>query len=192
MSKVTISEWYERVTACWPEGEHRLTPEEMIKAAKKLYRFAMGRPWGLRMDVKQTSGNRRAFDIWRGEVCINTERAMNGAYGLVHAMSHYCHRELNPSVRPHGAVHARLEMAMIKEVVKRGWLDGTLKVKPKPAAVKPDPRQVTYDRILAGIERWEKKENRAKNALKKLRRRASYFERKYLGEPGKPDSKTVH
>lgn len=190
MSKITIHDWYVRVNSCWPAGRHILPPEEMIKAARKLYRFAMGRPWGLNMTVKQTSGNRRAFDIWRSEVCINTERPMNTDFGLVHAMSHYCHRELNPTVRPHGSAHARLEIRMIKEVVKRGWLNGTLKVEPKPEAVKPDPRQIKYDRILAGIERWEKKEKRAQNALKKLRRQAGYYERKT--QAAAPASKTVH
>ena len=47
----------------------------------------------------------------------------------------------------------------------------------KPAKPPVDPRAVKLARTLASIKRWEAKERRAKNALKKLRRRQSYYER---------------
>jgi hypothetical protein len=64
---------------------------------------------------------------------------------------------------------------MIEAVITKGWLDGGLqKAEPTPV----DPATVRYQRILARIVSWERKLKRAENALVKLRRTKTYYERK--------------
>ena len=171
MSKVTRAEWYERVNAAWPTGPlPRLTAEEAIRAGRRLYRFRMKRTF--RGPVKVTSGNRYTW-IRRGEMLVNPG---HGWHGLVHLLSHYCHSRRHPEENPHGGEHARCEIRMIKEVIRRGWLDGRLKSEPKPEPPKP-----TADTKLAGLrareKRWITRSKRAATALKKIRRSIKRLER---------------
>jgi len=180
MGKVTRKEWYRRVNAAWPGTVPTLTAEEAVRAAKKLYRFAMGFSWT--GPVVVTSGNRntwvrarRVNGAWERVLVVNPE---HGWHDLVHLLSHYCHeRTAHDGEHGHNAAHARAEMRMIKEVVRRGWLDGKLKDEPKPEPPPIDPRAVKLERTDASIARWEAKLRRAENALKKLRRRKRAMER---------------
>lgn len=170
MARVTRKEWYRRVNGAWPEIVPRLTGEEAVRAGKKLYRFVTGRTW--RNPVVVTSGNRYTW-IRGGVMYVNPEK---GWCDLVHLLSHYLAERHLGVDRPHGGDHARVELRMIKEVVRRGWLQGSLKSKPKPAVV----RDVRADRkasIEARIARWESKRKRAERALQKLRRSLRYYER---------------
>lgn len=168
MSRVTRKEWYNRVNALWPADirERPLTALEAIRAARKLYRFVRGKSISAH-SVRLTSGN-RSTDIRSGVLFVNPQGAKRdphrGWEALVHDLSH---RLINVA---HGGEHARLEIRMIKEVVKRGWLNGTLRDTPKPAAPAVDPRNVKRARTVAAIARWEAKARRAENALLKLRR----------------------
>jgi hypothetical protein len=141
MSKVTIAEWYTRVNSTWERYGAEIpqpTPEQAMAGARKLYRFAFGKSFEGR--VVLTSGRRYTYVRWdyhaRGYRMSVNPNAWDGERGIVHLLSHYAHQRLNPGVRPHGAKHARIEIAMIKEVIKRGWLG--------------DPPPVTNaDRLLA-------------------------------------------
>lgn len=164
MTRITRKEWYRRVNALWPAEVPPLTPLEAIRAARKLYRFVTGKTFPA-ASVRLTSGN-RFTDIRRGVMFVSTEpRFGRHAWDrLVHELSHtLCHA-------PHGAEHARLEMRMIREVLRRGWLNGTLKDKPKIEMPAPDKKAIKYARTLAAIKRWTTKATRAENALKKLNR----------------------
>jgi hypothetical protein len=165
MAKVTIREWYERVEALWVPHMPlpALTAEEAIRAARKLYRFIYGHkfPYSIRV----TSGNR--YTRMRA---VNPDR---GWHGLVHSLSH----NFDPNRKPHSGGHARLEIRMIKEVIKRGWLSGSLKQPEKPKPEKRDERAAKFLRVEAAIERWEAKLRRAQNALKKLERQRKYYAR---------------
>jgi len=168
MSRVTRREWYRRVNAAWPATVPPLTAEEAVRAAKKLYRFERGYTW--RGPVKVTSG-RRSSAIRGGVIIVNP---LGGWHELVHLLSHY----LSPG--KHGADHARCEMRLIKEVIRRGWLDGKLRSEPKPAAPAPalaDIRAERQKRIEERIARWESKKRRAETALRKLRKSRRYYER---------------
>jgi hypothetical protein len=93
---------------------------------------------------------------------------------LVHDMSHYVHSRKNPDKPGHGMHHAWIERSMIEYVVRSGWLEGKLK---KPEKPKQPLTQIRSTRILERIKKWEAKERRAKEALKKLRRQAKYYKR---------------
>lgn len=164
--------WYERTNDTWPERVPALTGPEAVRALRRLYRFATGRT--MRTPVKLTTGNR---DTWprRGVWYVNPSK---GWRDLVHLVSHYCWAQSHPGERPHSKAHARLEARMIREVIRRGYLDGKLR-DPERAPAEPGPsvQRVRYDRTLASIERWEAKAKRAEVALRKLRRRAAYYQR---------------
>lgn len=163
MSRVTRKEWYRRVNDEWPAQVPELTAEEATRALRRLYRFAFRRT--LQQPVRITSGsrrtNRRHF-VWY----INPAE---GWKGLVHILSHYAERS------GHNGKHARMERRMIREVKRRGWLDGKLKRPAKEAPVR-DPRRERYERVLARLASWEAKRQRAERAIVKLNRSKRYYE----------------
>lgn len=170
MSKITRREWYRRVNAAWPTEVPALTGEEAIKAARKLYRFGTGRTF--KGSMRLTSGRRYTW-IRRNVFSVNPER---GWKDLVHLISHL------PAVgvNSHNKDHALVELRMIKEVVKRGWLDGRLKGVPKPepaAPSKQDVRSLKIAHARAALARWESKRKRADTAIKKYRRSIAALER---------------
>lgn len=189
---VTRTEWYDRVNAAWPADIPALTADEALKAARKLYRFSMGSTFGGK--VVLTTGNRYTW-VRNYELRVNAARReyvdgkwVQGWIALIHDLSHYAHSRLNPNLKPHCGAQARIEISMIKEVIKRGWLNGTLKTEAKIAKAAPDMRNVRYERICQRIESWERREKRAANALKKLRKQCAYYERTIV----KTDSATLH
>lgn len=167
---------YAAVNGQWPDVIPDLEPEEAISAAKRLYRFAMKKPW--KGKWKATSGRRYTWP--RGSTFyVNPKReawgdATAGWRDLVHMLSHYAHRQLHPRAKPHAGSHHFLEKEMVEYVIKSGWLDGRLRKKSTP---KPDHRDVRRERTAASIKRWETKMKRAETALRKLKKRAAYYER---------------
>jgi hypothetical protein len=166
MAHVTRNEWYRRVNATWPEGKlPPLTPDEAWRAARRLFRFETG---DSRVDyLKVTSGNRRT--LVRGRTLVFNP--VDGWHTLVHIVSHYA------CPGHHGAEHARCEIAMIKEVLKRGWLNGTLTSEPKPEPVR-DAVAERAKRIDARLVRWERRLKRAQTAIRKLKRQQRYYAQK--------------
>jgi hypothetical protein len=160
---------YQEVNATWPESLPTMTGVEAIRAAKRLYRRTMGKAWP--GTWKAGRGNHRTYP--RGSVFLVNPG--QGWHDMVHDLSHYCHRKLYPTHRPHAHSHAEVERDMIRHVLEGGWLDGRLRPQPK---AKPPVADVRYARVLARITSWERKAKRAENALKKLRRQRAYYERK--------------
>lgn len=176
----TASTVYARCEAAWPKDLPKLTGPEALSAVKRLYRFAMKKPWPGKL--KLVTGNRYT---WPSGGVFHVNPARRGAqeagwHDIVHFVSHYCHRKLNPGTRPHDHMHATLERKMIEHVVASGWLDGKLK---RPAKAKPVIRDVRYASILKRIESWERKERRARTALRKLRAAQTRYELADLRRP---------
>jgi hypothetical protein len=164
---------YESVNAQWPAGTRdgrdlKPTPQEAMAAAKRLYRFGMKKPF--RGKVVLTSGKRHTW-IRNHVLYVNPDEGWSGGgwHEIVHSMSHLCAQRLFPNADGHGHQHAFLEKEMIAHVVASGWLDGKLRRDPKPV---PDKAAIKRERTAAAIRRWEAKQRRAANALKKLRRQA--------------------
>lgn len=168
-----ISEFYNKqVNAQWPTTVPPLSAVEAERAARRLYRVALGKP--CQVPIKLTSGRCYSY-IRGGALRVNPER---GWRELVHDLSHTFFRRTPQGRvnRPHSGQHASLERLLIRYVVDHGWLEGKLKPKvvEKPAK---DPRAVRYARTLASIARWTAKQKRAATALKKLALRKRYYER---------------
>jgi hypothetical protein len=169
-----VRQKYERVNGTWPTPPSqlpKLTGQEAISAAKRLYRLGTGKAFVGKWEV--TSGNRHSYPRW-GRFWVNPEK---GWHALVHNLSHVCHRKVNPTHKPHSPSHAWLERKLIEHVVTEGWLDGKLRLPEKPKA---DTGDVRYERVLSRIASWERKAKRAANALKKLSRTKAYYDRQRM------------
>lgn len=174
---VAITEWYSRVNAAWPKPLPKMTFEEGARAVPKLYRFVTGQSFT--GDIVETSGNRFNY-ARRGVFYLNTQGySGHGAWhDLIHDVSHtLVNRIWLDKIKPHSRDHAKLELRLVNEAVKRGWLSGALQDKPKPAKPKRDIRVEKLIGTEALIARWETKLKRAQTALKKLSRRKRYYER---------------
>lgn len=164
-----------------------LSGEESIKAARKLYRLAMGKQW--RGKVEVTTGNRYTW-VRRGVLFVNPDKRevhTRGLRSIIHDMSHYCHRLLHPADSAHSVRQARLERDMVEAAIDRGWLDGSLKppAKPEPAPkAKPDVVQHRYARMVARRDKWAREAERAKRLLAKAEREVRTYERRHRDRIG--------
>ena len=157
----------------WPEVVPPLTAAEAERAFRRLYRFSMGETYPGKTEI--SSGNRQpARFTWAGNyrlVVLNPEK---GWKDFIHHLSHYFVDLCNGN-EGHSKFHARFELKLVKEVIKRGWLDGKLNDQSKPEKPPVDPKVVKLERIESAIERWQRKYNRADRALAKLKRQQRYY-----------------
>ena len=114
MSRLSIAEWYRRVNAEWPANLPALDAETAIITARKLWRFVHGST--LDRDAVIVTSGRRYTWMRRGVMYVNPDR---GWHNFVHDLSHLFHQHTSRE-RPHGATHARMEIRLIREVIKRG------------------------------------------------------------------------
>lgn len=167
----------------WPAPLPALTAPEAIRAARRLYRWALGSTF--RGNVAITTGNRSNDIRWDGNVLTIFVNPSRGWDNFAHELSHDFWYRANPGERPHSKHHARFEAKLVREIIRRGWLDGKLRDKPAPAIAPDDAKRAKQRaelaRIDAAVERWERKAKRAKNALAKLAKRRRYYA-KALGE----------
>lgn len=171
---------YVHVNGQWPNDMPKVTGQEAIAGAKRLYRHFMKRAY--KGKWKLTSGRRHTQQ--RSMVFYVNPAKSEGYTGwkdIVHAMSHYVHSRLHPEGKGHGAGHSYLEREMIDYVLAQGWLDGKLKraTKPKPAVI-----DIRYTRVCNGLVKWQSKLKRANTAIKKLKRQKAYYERKAQTQKG--------
>lgn len=162
---------YAEVNDTWPKTLPKLRPEEAMRAAKRLYRFALGRPW--KGPTKITSGRNYTW-IRRGELFVNASR---GWKTMVHDMSHLCHNRISTE-RPHSEEHAQLELKMVRFVVECNWLDGILQPAERPVPSPSEKLEAKLKAIELKTKRWESKAKRAATALKKLKIQRRSIERR--------------
>jgi hypothetical protein len=169
-----IAENYQRINATWGVDIPPLTELEAVRAARKLFRFTMRRTFNGKVFV--TSGRRYTW-IRRGNIYVNPEK---GWKELVHMISHWCCHRMRPEAKNHSKVHARFEQRMVKEVLKRGWLQGTLKTEP----VVINSLDVKMARLDKREREWLRRLRRAQTALKSIKRSKTatlaYHKRKTL------------
>lgn len=169
---VSRKEWYVRANSVWPAEVPALTAPEAVRAARKLYRFVRRRV--LPIPIKVTSGNRYSYSR-RGVLSVNPNGHHFGGWkDLVHDLSHWLGGG-------HSKDHARLEARMVREVVRRGWLTGSLKDKPKAEKQPEDPKAKRYKAVVIRMDRWLAKKKRAERALARLARQRKRYERLGLG-----------
>ena len=168
------ADWYKRVNDAWPAEVPKLTAEEAVKAARRLFRFC-----GVKVtELKVSSGNRNNWGNWAGGFTVNPSK---GWHALVHGVSHWVHYlKTRHTVAPHDKSHARLELRLVRQVVKRGWLTGRLKTQPKPAAPAPTITELTNNKLEHARAMLAKADTRLKRATtirRKWARRVARIER---------------
>lgn len=160
---------YETSNEGWPETMPPITREEAERAALRLarhFKFSF----------------RRVRRCWIAAK-PPYHRLNRGWRRLVHDLSHTRFEQLYPRKRAHDPLHARYEAEMVSYVLASGWLDGTLRPKPKAKPAPKDADAVKLTRTIAAIKRWRTKERRAKTALAKLEKRRKYYEKKATAAP---------
>jgi len=173
---VTRREWYGRVNAAWPATIPPLTLPEAARAARRLLRFSGICPKTWLPKVRETSGNRRTWIDSEGLV-VNTN---NGWRSFVHRLSHWIHWHKNRhTLAPHDREHAKLELRLVKQVVRRGWIDGRLRDRPRlAAAVSPfDERERRIELRRRQVKRLETKVKSLTTRLRNARRSLQALER---------------
>lgn len=167
----TLEFYQKHVEKAWPEKVPKLTEAEAERAARRLYRFVFKKPCPYPTII--TSGRNHSY-IRSGKLRVNPQ---NGWKEFIHGLSHSFYGRLHPSAKPHSGQHGSLERHMVQYAIESGWIDG--KLKPKTTTKVVDPKQAIYKQTIASIGRWEAKQRRAENALKKLETKRKYYEKKY-------------
>ena len=180
--------WDRLVNDKWKalDGLKPPSAQEAITGAKRLYRHIMGRPFEGET-IKTVTGNRRTWITGLGRprsrqrMVINCSRSHDSGAGwqeIVHGLSHACHFTKNPGDRPHDSQQLRIEAGMTDYAISHGFHLGKLKTKAK-AKVPVDRVQQRYEAMLKRRVTWESKHKRAANALKKVQREITQYERRH-------------
>jgi hypothetical protein len=184
--------WDRLVNDRWGGVQPVLTPEDSIKAAKRLYRAAMGKPWtGV---VMLTSGRRYTW-VRDRVLFVNPDMRQADCRGLramIHDLSHYAHSKLHPNDSPHSPRQARLEGRLVTYALKSGFHEGRVRKigpdpQPKPAPEpkpKPDKVQQRYARMVNRRDKWAAEAERAKRLHEKADREVRDYERRHRARLG--------
>lgn len=179
---VAIKEWYQRVNEAWPAivPFPPLTFDAGANAVRRLYRFVTGNTFTGK--IVETTGRRYSY-ARRGTFFVNTTGHPHGRgawHDFIHDLSHHlASRVYDYPIKPHSREHAKLELRLVKEIVKRGWLQPEAPQREPVTAPAPtrDLKAEKLLRIESRIVAWERKAKRAQTALRKLNRQRSYYQR---------------
>ncbi|MEJ7831314.1 MAG: hypothetical protein WKF79_00225 [Nocardioides sp.] len=184
--------WDRLVNERWDGQEPVLSPDDSIKAAKRIFRQAMGRAWV--GPVRLTSGNRYTW-VRRGTLIVNPDmpqRECRGLRAMIHDLSHYAHSRLNPSEAPHSRKQAQLEGRLVTYALKSGFAEGRVRAlgpapqpKPEPVA-KPavDKVAVKHARMAKRRDSYRAQVERFSRLLAKAEREVRDYERRHRGRVG--------
>jgi hypothetical protein len=171
---------YASVNASWgcdPREMRKPTDKEAIKACRLLLAEgfrAFGQPAAAKRKRKfeLTSGRRRTWPrsgIWY----VNPNECNMGFAEIVHSVSHWVHREVNPGFsRLRGGGHqghVTVEQHLVDFVKAKRWIEDGLKVaqdKPEPTGEEKKAKRILT--LQERLKKWETKKKRAETAIKKL------------------------
>ena len=181
--------WDRLVNERWGGVQPVLSPEDSIKAAKRLFRHAMGREWA--GPVRLTSGRRYTW-VRRGVLVVNPDmpqRACRGLRAMIHDLSHYAHSRLHPSDAPHSRRQAQLEGKLVTYALNAGWLNGEVRrigpapqPKAEPAPKPPvDKVVVKHARMVARRDKYRAELARYERLLAKAEREVRDYQRRHKG-----------
>lgn len=172
-------ERYDPIGQVLPEITPPITRVEAARAAAKIYkRFGKAelrpvpreRPDGTTPKLGPIKFNGRARVCWASTKPVRGTGA-KGWPRLIHDVSHSIFERRHPNFRAHDGGHATLEREIAEYVVTQGWMAANpLRPQPKAKPSKDAARALRLARIEAAILRWQAKQRRAENALRKLKR----------------------
>jgi hypothetical protein len=162
----------------WPQLVPPITRHEAEQAAERLFkRFGKAKEYPRQhtdLTFANSWCNGKARSCW-----ITTKPNAGLSKGwqrLAHDVSHLVFRARYPHLRPHDGGHAALEAEVAAHIVNAGWLDGSLKPKPKAKPSAADK----LARCNELWQQWERKRKRAENAQIKLRSKIRRLEKELM------------
>lgn len=182
--------WDRLVNERWEGREPVLSPEDSVKAALRLYRQAMGRPWTGRTRI--ATGNRRTW-VRDGVLVVNPDEQSRGSKGglreIIHSISHYAHYRLHPSEAPHSRRQVLLEGRLVTYALNSGFAEGRVRrlgPEPQPKA-EPEPKP-PVDKVVQKHVRMVKRRDtyraqvaRLTRLLAKAEREVKDYQRRHKG-----------
>jgi hypothetical protein len=182
--------WDRMVNERWDGQSPVLSPDDSIKAALRLYRQAMGRPWT--GSVRLATGNRRTW-VRSGVLVVNPDEQSRGSKGglreIIHAVSHYAHARLHPREAPHSRRQVLLEGRLVTYAIKSGFAEGRVRrlgpapqPKAEPAPKPPVDKVVQkHARMVARRDRYRVEVKRLTRLLAKAEREVRDYQRRHKG-----------
>lgn len=156
-----------------PFDRYQLVPEQLPATLPAITRIEAQRISNLlvrRFYPNKPKGyGGRIRRCWLSSVPTASTNHSKGLGRLIHDFSHRTFRRVYPDKRPHDPLHVRYEADIAAFVAGSAWLKRV--TAPKPAKAKPtinEKRARDLMRVETAIARWESKQRRARNALKKL------------------------
>lgn len=172
---------YAAINGAWGSDPSKLrkpTDKEAIKACRLLLAEgfrAYGKPQLARQKrkFKITSGRRHTWPrhgVWN----VNPDSCGRGFAEIVHAVSHWVHRRVNPGLARqrnggHNG-HAQVEAHLVKFVLKKRWIEDGMKIKEavKVAPSKDDKLEARKAKLQTRLAKWRTKQKRATTAIRKI------------------------
>lgn len=182
--------WDRLVNERWGGQSPVLSPDDSVKAAKRLYRHAMGRPWT--GPVRVVTGNRRTW-VRDGVLVVNPDEKSRGSRGgireIIHSISHLAHYRLHPTEAPHSRRQVLLEGRLVTYALNAGWADGEVRrlgpapqEKPAPEPKPPVDKVVQkHARMVARRDKYRKELARIERLLAKAEREVRDYQRRHKG-----------
>jgi hypothetical protein len=157
-------------------GDGTPTPEEAVRAVRKLLRFKLGvTEFGRTIINTRLRSNRYCSGAqWELRINPNLGWRQLVLWTAMYAAKVY-HRENFASME---GTSERFALAMTRELIKRGWLGGPLQPEPKPRLTTDQKRKARLKQIDAGLKRWGTKRKRAETAIKTLTRERTRIQRR--------------
>jgi len=157
IDKVGLQKSYEKANSTLPKNLPYIENKEAMRVYRRLIR-KFGRAEKMIFDkwvkVKMPFQYREPRKVW---VCLsgNPSSLHNGWR--------------SPGLPDHCKQQADLEAEICEYVNKSGWLNGSLKIKPKPKLSNDEKKIIKIKRFEDNILRWETKIKRANTYLKKYK-----------------------
>lgn len=165
---------YDEINRAWDAAEvPPITRLEAERAARRLFK-RFGKVEDGSPSMSGPAAFRRVRACW---VSASGRRTDKGWPRLVHDVSHDIWRRRHPRLRPHAPGHGALELEITRYVLGKGWLAGALRPPEPKRATASERHAKRLVETITAIDRWESKQRRAGNALRKLRARLRRLER---------------
>ena len=171
IDKVGLQKSYEKANSTLPKNLPYIENKEAMRVYRRLIR-KFGRAEKMIFDkwvkVKMPFQYREPRKVW---VCLsgNPSSLHNGWRRLIHDVAHDIFSWRSPGLPDHCKQQADLEAEIGEYVNKSGWLNGSLKIKPKPKLSNDEKKIIKIKRFEDNILRWETKIKRANTYLKKYK-----------------------
>ena len=176
---------YKKANTILSEKLPYISKAEAIRAYKKLVR-----KFGVKEKVHPLRNEwvkvKMPYEVYAYEprqvwVCLsgNSSGLGRGWRRLIHDVAHKVFRWRSPGLPDHCTFQADLETEMVQYVNNSGWLNGTLKEKPKVKLSSDQKISLKIKRLQGNIKLWETKVKRANTYLKNYQKKLKRYQKTY-------------